>query len=85
MDVVPGTVELPGKKIQKQFEKAIDPSCATVKALLRAHDITQVEMKNALGSHRYMEMFVAFNVIKNDNLSPQACKYLFLLGNCQVL
>lgn len=40
MDVVPGTMELPGKKIQKQFEKAIDPSCATVKALLRAHDIT---------------------------------------------
>lgn len=40
MDVVPGTVELPGKKIQKQFEKAIDPSCATVKALLRAHDIS---------------------------------------------
>lgn len=42
-------------------------------------------MKNALGSHRYMEMYVAFNVIKNDNLSPQACKYLFLVGNCQVL
>lgn len=45
MDVVSGTVELPGKKIQKQFEEAIDPSCATVKALLRAHDITYGKWK----------------------------------------